>query len=142
MNTLFSLGYSGVRFESVAHWLDTHDAVLVDVRYSPGSRNPQWRQPYLQRVLGPRYRWVKALGNVLYRQNGIRLVDPARGVEVVAAMIESNPVVITCMCPDRQVCHRSVAARAISEATGAMVTHLVPADFRPAQQWDLLIPNH
>lgn len=142
MNTLFSLGYSGVRLEAVNQWLDAHDALLVDVRFKPFSRNPEWRQPHLQRVLGSRYRWVRALGNLNYRGGPSRLVEEAEGVRIVVAMMESNPVVLTCICSDPRVCHRWTAANLISEATGAKIVHLRPSDFGPSEQLDLLTSYH
>jgi integrase len=142
MNSLFSLGYSTLKVEQVKTWLDQHDALLVDVRHSPQSRNPQWRQPYLQRLLGSRYRYVPEFGNLAYRTSGpIQLVDETAGVRIVSELLEQRPVVLLCQCADHTSCHRSVAAAAISKATGVRITHLGPDDFAPATQLELLIQN-
>ena len=139
---LFSLGYSGVRFEAVTQWLDQHDALLVDVRFKPFSRNPQWRQSYLQRVLGPRYWHVPELGNLNYKGGRIQLMDEAAGVRTVSEMLERTPVALLCVCSDHATCHRTVAAEAIKASTSVTITHLTPADFGPAEQLDLLTSYH
>lgn len=140
MRPIFTLGYSGSAVLPLREWLEREDSLLIDVRFSPRSRDPQWRQKNLQAVFGQRYVHVEAFGNENFRGGAIRLHDAVQGVKIVAAMLETNPVALCCVCPgDPTRCHRSLAARLISEATGAAIIHLTPGDFAPVrQQLDLL----
>jgi hypothetical protein len=125
--TIFTLGYASVPLPP------------VDVRYRPLSRNPQWRQAYLRRTLGSLYRHVPEFGNILYKSGGaIRLADEARGIEIVSALLESQPVVLTCVCNDHIRCHRSVVAKALSDITGREIVHLSPSDLAMTRQLGLL----
>jgi hypothetical protein len=86
---------------------------------------------------------IPAFGNPNYKGGPIRLVDKAEGVRIVAELMESRTVVLMCVCADHKSCHRSVAANAISEATGAETVHLSPSDFSTSvQQLDLLSTYH
>ncbi len=65
-HTLCTYGYTGGRLEDLQAYAAA-GALILDVRYSPWSRVPQWQQRALQDVLGGRYEWCRALGNTHYR---------------------------------------------------------------------------
>ena len=126
MNTIYTYGYLAGTPEHLAAAVYEHDAVLVDIRYMPYSRLPQWRSGSLRQPLGNgRYRFCGELGNVNYQGGGpIRLAYPDAGVAVVAALLSEHPVILLCGCRDVLTCHRLVAADLVAGATGAAVVHL------------------
>jgi len=72
----FTAGYAGRRPEALARLAERLDLTVFDVRFSPTSRDPRWRRPHLEKLLGDRYRHVGALGNVNYKGGPILLADP------------------------------------------------------------------
>ena len=140
---LYTIGYKGgLQADELRAWAVAHRAVVADVRLLPLSRAWQWRRPYLERVLGSRYRWVRDLGNLNYRRGPVLLAHPERGVEIVSAMLVKGPVALLCVCASvgsgERRCHRLDAADLIATATGATIIHLALADLRPATQLPLL----
>lgn len=127
MNTIYTIGYTGLKLSDLTVWMDAHNATLVDTRLNAYSPNPDWKKGSLQRVFSDSYRHVQALGNINYKGGGdIALKDVEAGVEIVRQLLEVTPVVLLCTCADVDKCHRKVAADAIAAATGAQVVHLTP----------------
>ena len=82
---------------------------VFDIRYSPSSANPLWRQDSLRERFGSAYRHVRAWGNKNYKNGGpIELVDFAAGLRILEAT--TAPVVALCMCRQADECHRAVVA--------------------------------
>jgi len=129
MQQLYTVGYQNVRQqESLRRWIEEHKAWLIDVRFSPRARDPQWRQKHLEDVFGFRYQWVQALGNKNFKGGPTDLADVQTGVRVVSQLLKTGPVVLMCACWSWTTCHRREAADAIIEAVGGNVIHLQPAD--------------
>lgn len=127
MNTLYTLGYAGWTLEQVKQKVEELGAWLVDIRFSPTSRLPQWRANTLYHVLGPQqYFHLKALGNPNYKGGPIELLDPESGLLQVQSMMESRSVILMCACKNVHTCHRKVAAAFLSERLGAPIVHLEP----------------
>jgi len=132
--TIYTLGYSGWSADDVASLLDRLDAVLVDVRMSPRSRNPAFSGRRLAERLGDRYRHVRGLGNTNYRGGEIVLHDWDGGLKELQALTSGGrAVVLMCACADVNVCHRKVVAERLAELWSAEVVHLTPADAAPPQ---------
>lgn len=125
MNTIYTYGYSNSDPQHLARYAAHVDAIVIDTRMKPVSRNPGWNKGRLQALLGERYLHVGALGNVNYKTGGeIKLADPDRGVEIVSGVLTNHPVILLCACKDVAECHRKVAAELIAEHTGAAINHL------------------
>ena len=98
-------------------------AILVDIRWSPYSRFPQWRKDVLMRQFGDyrldggRYRHMSALGNMNHAIGGqVRLANPAHGVDVLKQLLEEgHTVILMCACRYAITCHRSVVAKLVQE---------------------------
>ena len=132
--TIYTLGYSGWTVDDVAALLERLDAVAVDVRMSPRSRNPAYSGKRLSERLGDRYRHVRGFGNTNYRGGEIVLHDWAGGLqETLAILSAGRSVVLMCACADVEVCHRKVVAKRLAGLEGADVIHLTPADAKPSQ---------
>ena len=121
---IYSYGYHGRQVAELDNLSRRLNAVVVDTRYSPRSRDPQWARSALQRVLGDRYEWMPEFGNVLYTTDAIKLNDPEAGIDRIRPVIEDQPVVLLCMCPRWSRCHRADVAALLSERFGVAVHHL------------------
>lgn len=95
----------------LASLMQTPSTLLIDTRYSPNARRPEWRKGALERKYGERYRWTGAhLGNVNYNNDGpIALANPVRGVHQLCRYLqEGYDLVLLCWCPEYEQCHRRV----------------------------------
>jgi uncharacterized protein (DUF488 family) len=119
--TVYLVGYTGSKPERIQGLVQELDATLVDIRFSPRSRNPMWDQHALQAALGDRYVHCQALGNANYRGSGIKLVNFEEGKRLIEA--SSRPVILLCACKDPEECHRTVVGAKL-QAAGFQVTEL------------------
>lgn len=133
---IYTLGYSGWKFDDVVAVLDRLDAHLVDVRLVPRSRNPDFNGNSLVRHTSGRYVWVRQLGNVNYKLEApIKLVDFEAGAAAVKAVADSGKaIILLCGCKDVASCHRSHVAQRLAELWNAEVEHLsAPVVVKPPQ---------
>ncbi|GEM_PF-1121564 len=128
MNTLYTLGYSGLKPEDLGALAEGHDLVILDIRCSPRSRNPVWTKKRLAERLGERYVHLRALGNTDYKGDTIRIADLEAGIREAAAYLERQSVVLLCACKDVRSCHRLPVAERLAAETGAPLVHLSLAD--------------
>lgn len=127
MNTIYTIGYAGWTPGGVKTRVEALGAVLLDIRYSPYSKRPEWRGDSLKTLLGrARYQHMKTLGNRNYRDGPIVFDAPEAAIETVTHLLTRQPIVLLCGCRDADTCHRSVAADFLSERSGAPIEHLYP----------------
>lgn len=159
MMHLFTYGYTGGSLQDLLRYA-AEGALILDIRYSPGSRVPAWRKELLQAALGDRYEWCQALGNENYRGGPIKIANPQYGFRILRERLSTSyPVILLCACGDWHFCHRrTVTEMAVSSIPGVTVRHLslgdsldgtystpatLPADTIPAislwQPWATLI---
>lgn len=105
---IYTAGYSGKSLDWLEQKSSELGALVIDVRYSPNSRNPTWRESHLRNKLGTRYSHVKALGNKNYRGTTIQLADWDAGLKIIEYI--NQPVILLCVCEDPTVCHRTEIA--------------------------------
>jgi len=67
MHPLYTFGYSGRSPHHLRALAEALDAVVVDIRFRPRSRIPDWNAGRLQKLLGDRYRHLPALVGHLRR---------------------------------------------------------------------------
>ena len=122
---LYDIGYSEIKDANlllrVAKKLD---AIVVDARFSPRSRNPTWNQGNLKTLLKDRYEHVQQIGNRNYHGGPIEFVDVDEGVEQVGNLLMLKSVILMCMCPNRDKCHRTEFAKIFEQRTGIQLTPL------------------
>jgi uncharacterized protein (DUF488 family) len=123
MHQLYTFGYSGRLPHELRALVEQLDAVVVDIRFSPRSRNPHWTAGRLTSLLGERYRHLSVLGNRNYKDGPIEFVDLAEGVVKVGELLRERPVILLCVCADVERCHRLPAAEAIVSRYGITVQH-------------------
>lgn len=126
---LYTYGYQGGSQEDLQHYAAA-GALILDTRLVPTSPNPLWRRASLERLLGQRYRWCKALGNVNFRSGGpVQIHDPAAGLELLGTLLWQSPVILLCACRAWQSCHRSVVAELAQAAIPELAAvHLSAGD--------------
>lgn len=131
MNTIFTLGYLHSTPEAIQAYVDQLGALVVDIRFSPYSRDPRWAGTAIRDAVGQdNYVWVVELGNVNYK-NGkpIELYKPHLALRILRPLVEARPIILLCACAHYDTCHRKVAAEYLSDAFDVPVEHL---EARPA----------
>lgn len=104
---LYDLGYSQIQdSDLLLQLIGKLDAIVIDVRFSPKSRGPQWRASNLQSQFGDRYIHIPELGNVNYKGGPIKLLDEDSGLAKLNLMAQSSSLVLMCVCSNRDTCHR------------------------------------
>ena len=134
MSRIYTAGYLGKSPEQLLSFLEAHDAVLYDIRYSPFSRDPHWTKSAMIVRFGARYQHVNAFGNVNYKNGGpVELVDPLSGLSIVES--ETRSIVLLCACRHAAQCHRSTVATLLREH-GYHVEEREPPERHEAQRWN------
>lgn len=120
--TFYAIGYSKYDLARMARLLESQDAILLDIRFSPYSCEPMWRKPELKNALGKRYHWLRSWGNVNYQVPGMENVEIAdfnAGLER-ALNYKAQTVFLMCVCSKHDHCHRSIVAEQL-QARGYFV---------------------
>jgi hypothetical protein len=126
---LYTIGYTGWTTEDLRAEVLALGATLVDIRASPTSRTPHWRQDALRDLVGPRnYRHMPELGNRHDGNGGsVELIAPEEALGPVASLLRRGPVMLLCGCANLGGCHRLQAAHFLAERIpGLEVEHLQP----------------
>jgi hypothetical protein len=132
MHTIYTFGYGGSTTADLFALAEKLDAMVIDTRLSPASRDPQWAKKNVMGALGERYRHVDEFGNLNYKLGGeVRLKDASAGIAKVLPVLERQSVILLCVCWSWSQCHRTHAANALARAVGqtpADVVHLGKKD--------------
>jgi hypothetical protein len=111
--TVYTWGYHGEIVETLEALRAGLNALIVDTRYVPSSRDARWRRPSLEKRFGPDYIWIKAFGNRNYKggwTDPVILHDPEHGLQVLEPLVRpERPPLLLCMCPT-PYCHRTDVA--------------------------------
>lgn len=119
---IYTIGYLGRVYEDVLAIVQERQAILVDIRFSPGG-DP--RSIHLSYCLGERYAYVRELGNP-NDTNGkpMALANPEAAVPAIRALLAKRPLILMCACRDLAQCHRKLAAEFLQRELGVDVEHL------------------
>lgn len=105
---IYLTGYYGHKPADLRTLARNLEAVVVDIRYRPVSRMPEWNKVSLMNTLAARYMVVQELGNVNYKNGGpILIKDMAHGVNRLSMRGAKNYILL-CGCKDPLTCHRTV----------------------------------
>jgi PRTRC genetic system protein C len=111
---VYTFGYSKHSVADLQAHMKRTGAIVVDIRYNPHSRRPEWRQEALRKALHGRYTHIRALGNKNYNvpDAPIRIADMATGMALLKthATLHDSPVILMCGCSNPHECHRHVVA--------------------------------
>lgn len=119
LDPVYFWGYRGHTLAALQALQATTQALIVDARYLPYSRAPEWQRANLAAIFGANYHHLPALGNRNYRAAAgpIAIVDLAAGVAFLRQV--GRPVIVLCACPVALGCHTTVIR-------DALVSHGVP----------------
>ena len=133
---LFTYGYGSIPIENAIEYLKGHGVShVVDVRYSPNSRNPSYRRAALEAALkgsGLLYTHLPELGNVNYKltlpSGAIRLSDADGGFRklhplVAQAWATGGAVCILCVCKRPDGCHRRLVSDTFQSVYDGITVH-------------------
>lgn len=111
MKQIYTAGYSGHSPAQLQKAGEDMDAIVLDIRCRPYSRQTGWSGSDLSRLLGKRYRHLAAWGNVNYSDaGGIQLANPVAGCDIVKRLSQENPVILLCGCREFEKCHRKTCS--------------------------------
>lgn len=106
---VYTTGYGDKKVGAIASLAKRYDAIVLDIRYSPRSRNPDWSKKRMKERMGERYIHVREFGNANYRGGAIRIVDYDAGKAIIEQ--SDKPAILVCVCKDAKICHRTTIAR-------------------------------
>ncbi len=89
--------------------LNTLDAVLVDVRFSPTSEIMRWRQIYLKALLREKYHHIAHLGSRAFGEGKAEIQNLDLGIKILISF--NVNAVLMCECGDPKKCHRLLIAQ-------------------------------
>lgn len=116
---MWSAGYSaGWTVDALAREAERLGLTVVDIRYRPWSSQRSWCRDRLEALLGHRYVWLEALGNVSYQDRGspIELDDLEAGLTALRAMLAEEKVpLLLCACSVQEKCHRALVIRLMGD---------------------------
>ena len=111
----FTFGYQSKSVASLTRKLRETNALLIDIRCMPYSRQRSWNHDALKGVLGGDYLYLPELGNLNYKGGPTKIVDMEKGCEIVLNHLQRRPVVLMCVCQCLEKCHRNVVAAELEE---------------------------
>ncbi len=102
----YTTGYTDKNVKDLPNLLENLDAVLVDIRFSPNSRQIVWTKNYLSLLLKKRYSHIPQLGNRAFKEGKIQIQNLELGIRLITSL-EYNAVLL-CACKKLNECHRFV----------------------------------
>lgn len=109
---IYTTGYTGKNPLDLKLLVESTDAILCDIRFSPHSRAPRWEKSALVELLGERYRHVNSLGNMNYKTGvPIKIASLDFGIRLVTSL--DKTVILLCACEHYNRCHRKEVAEAL-----------------------------
>lgn len=126
---VYTTGYGGKKTGTILNLAKKYDAIILDIRYSPRSRNPDWSRKRMQERMGERYIHAHEFGNINYRGGPIRIVDYDAGKAIIEQ--SDKPVILVCVCKDAKTCHRTTIAHRL-RAEGFEVVEIGQPPFQLA----------
>jgi hypothetical protein len=129
---LYDLGYNDLKKAvELAQIADHLGAIVVDIRFQPHTRNPEFSLTHLQEVLGKSYIHIGELGNKNYKDEGeIQLVNAEVGIAKVHSLLAEKSVILICACWKRLDCHRLVVSNEYKKRHKVASTPISRADAR------------
>lgn len=112
-NQVYLTGYLLHTPDDIARWARETGGTVIDIRWQPNSRKPEWRQPALKAMLGTAYRWIASFGNPRHKDGVLEVCDMEVGIWTLQRAL--GPYLLMCACRDPEKCHRSLIRAALEE---------------------------
>lgn len=145
MTTLYDFGYgAGFKLVELANFCESRNIMIADVRWSPSSRNPQYRKPFLEKTLGRNYIHLPKLGNTNFKGSLIVIDDLFGGCDQLLKLLERSHVAIMCVCWKFDTCHRKLIVDHMKSTYGiesAWLSKEMVAEVSLMSQPELTHPN-
>jgi uncharacterized protein (DUF488 family) len=143
----FTFGYVNHTSNEVCQAVRAQDALLVDIRFSPRSRRPEWTGASLAGrlrdagKLQSHYRHLRAFGNRNIDAQGVEidLQDADAGYRQVQDWLLDGweRLIFMCVCAELGKCHR----REVAALLQARFPHAYAGEWTPQEQADLFGGN-
>jgi hypothetical protein len=105
---IYTTGYAEKNIDRLPALLEHLDAVLIDIRFSPYSKDLVWTKNYLSLLLKRRYRHIPQLGNRAFRDGKIQIQNLELGIRLLSDL--EGDAVLLCACGNLSECHRLVVS--------------------------------
>lgn len=111
---VFTTGYIDRNVTRLPILLCALNAILIDIRFNPTDRKPQWGKDYLKLLLKDKYRHIPSLGNRAKSESGqISIQNLNLGIRVITELKVN--LVLMCSCRNENDCHRQVIAQKLRD---------------------------
>lgn len=123
MSKVYPIGYTAPGSSSIVEALMSNPStLLIDTRFSPKSRLPEWTGSALSVKYGVRYREAgNYLGNINYKGGPIRLARPDSGIRGLERYLgEEHDLILLCGCANYETCHRKVIVEMLLQRNPAI----------------------
>ena len=120
------MGYLSARSDKKLRDLVTMGIPVVDTRFRPTSKHPEWRKEYLEKIQRISYYWIQDLGNVNYKNEepDIQIKNMDAGIQMLADILERHgKACLLCACASKR-CHRFVVAEESVRRLGVRIAHI------------------
>lgn len=105
----YTTGYAGKDINDLKPLLNSLNAVLVDLRFSPTDDVLRWRPIYLKALLRGKYHHIPQLGNRVFREGKAQIQNLDLGIKILMSF--NANAILMCKCGDTNECHRISIAR-------------------------------
>jgi uncharacterized protein (DUF488 family) len=130
MKQLYDIGYQSIDRDLLFAAIQRLNAVLVDVRYSPRSRDVKWNGASLADLLKDSYVHIPEFGNKNYKGDSIELANPEAGLLMLYQIVFERPAILMCACWNRDWCHRKLVAKLFESKYGMVSQGLKTLDLK------------
>ena len=103
---IFTTGYTDKNVADLPDLLENLDAILIDIRFSPSSKEIIWTKDYLSLMLRRRYQHIPQLGNRADKEGKIQIQNLELGIRLITNL-DYNALLL-CACKNLTECHRLV----------------------------------
>ncbi len=111
---IYTTGYTDRDIALLPALLTTLDAILIDIRFTPTSKQLQWQKDYLRLLLKDKYLHVSHLGNRSSKESGKQSIQNINlGIKIITEL--KTNLLIMCECQRIEACHRQEISRRLSE---------------------------
>jgi len=94
--------------------LNSLDAVLIDIRFAPTSKQVQWQKDYLRLLLKNKYLNVSHLGNRSSKESGkLSIQNLNLGIKIITEL--KTNLLLMCECRRKEYCHRQLISQKLEE---------------------------
>ena len=111
---IYTTGFTDRDIALLPALLKSLDAILIDIRFTPTSKQVQWQKDYLRLLLRNKYLHVPHLGNRSSKESGKQAIQNTILSIKIITELKTN-LLLMCECQRIEDCHRQEISRRLSE---------------------------